>query len=209
MWKIRKLDEQLFMGAAAKIHEFLDIEPLMPPGRLRFSKLLGRPLMRYLDCKCLEREFLDNLQDIDCTVAGEYGDRLYAATENRYWQRLRVWSGHVSSAPRDLVGVMIISDEDLDFGRKWYATYGYTWPHVDDGDEGPEVHPAIAHLWPVYHQHVLSSNWDKVLIRRRHAAGLDGIWHSSAKWLCCICGIDNDKRITFEEYESDVSDSDD
>ena len=70
MWKIRKLDEQLFAGAAAKIHEFLDIEALMPPGRLRFSKLMGRPLMRCLDCKCLEREFLDNLQDIDCTVAG-------------------------------------------------------------------------------------------------------------------------------------------
>ena len=154
MWKIRKLDEQLFAGAAAKIHEFLDIEPLMPPGRLRFSKLLGRPLMRYLDCKCLEKEFLDNLQDIDCTVAGEYGDRLYAATENKYWQRLRVWSGHVSSAPRDLVGVMITSDEDLDFGRKWYATYGNTWPFVEAGDEGPEVHPAFAYLYPVYHQHI-------------------------------------------------------
>ena len=146
MWKIRKLDEQLFMGAAAKIHEFLDIERLMPPGRLRFSKLLGRPLMRYLDCKCLQREFLDNLQDIDCTVAGEHGDRLYAATDNKNWQRLRVWSGHVSTAPTDLVGVTITSDEDLDFGRRWYAQYRYMWPWVNDGDDGMEAHPAIAHL---------------------------------------------------------------
>ena len=37
MWKIQKLDEQLFNGFAARVHEFLDIEPLMPPGRLRFS----------------------------------------------------------------------------------------------------------------------------------------------------------------------------
>ena len=45
MWKIRKLDEQLFDGAAAKTHEFLDIELLMPPGRLRLSKLLGRAMV--------------------------------------------------------------------------------------------------------------------------------------------------------------------
>ena len=45
MWKIRKLDEQLFDGAAAKIHAFLDIEPLMPPERLALSQKLGRPLM--------------------------------------------------------------------------------------------------------------------------------------------------------------------
>ena len=45
MWKIRKLDEQLFMGAAAKIHEFLDIEHLMSPEKLSLSKQLGRPLM--------------------------------------------------------------------------------------------------------------------------------------------------------------------
>ena len=43
--EIRKLDEQLFEGAAAKIHAFLDIELLMPPGRLRLSKALNRPLM--------------------------------------------------------------------------------------------------------------------------------------------------------------------
>jgi hypothetical protein len=214
MWKFRNLDKQLFMGAAAKIHEFLDIEQLMPPERLRLSKLLGRPLMRHIDCNCLEKEFLNNLQDIDCTVAGEYGDRLYAAIENRYWQRLRVWSGHVSSAPRDLVGVMIISDEDLDFGRKWYATYRNIWPFVETGED-PNVHHAFENLHSVYLQHVVrnSRNWNDVLIRRRHAAGLDGgIWHSSAEWLCCICGIDNEKRITYDEEadeeESDAEDSD-
>ena len=30
------MDEKLFMGAAAKIHEFLNIELLIQPGRLRF-----------------------------------------------------------------------------------------------------------------------------------------------------------------------------
>ena len=117
MWKIQKLDLQLFEGFAARVHEFLDIEPLMPPGRLRFSKLLGRPITTSLHCKCLDCEMLDDLEGIDCTVAGEYGDRLYMAQDNEGAQRLRTWSGHVSSAPRDLVGVMIISDEDLEFGR--------------------------------------------------------------------------------------------
>ena len=70
MWKIRKLDEQLFDGAAAKIHEFLDIELLMPPGRLRLSKLLGRPVMLGLQCNCTAIANIEELRGTDCQVHG-------------------------------------------------------------------------------------------------------------------------------------------
>ena len=73
MWKIRKLDEQLFAGAAAKIHEFLDIEPLMPPGRLLLSKLLGRPVMDDLACNCAIaniEELRRLLRRFSCVVNG-------------------------------------------------------------------------------------------------------------------------------------------
>ena len=120
-----------------------------------------------------------------------------------------MWSGHVSAAPLDLVGVVITSDEDLDFGRRWYAQYRYMWPWVNDGDDGMEAHPAIAHLWAVYHQHTLSSSWAEVLIQRRHAAGLDGIWHSSAEWLCCVCGIDEYVGMSDSDQESDYDEESD
>jgi hypothetical protein len=204
MSKIRKLDKQLFMGAAAKVHEFLDIEPLMPPGRLRFSKLLGRPLMRCLSCKCLEEEFIDNLQGIDCTVAGEYGERLYVSPTSDYCQRLRVWSGHVSAAPMDLVGVVIVSDEDLEFGRRWAAKYKHIWPWVNDGDDGMEAHPAIAYLDILYYRRSSINTWDELLTQRRRAAGLDGIWRSSRDWVACTCGIEGSEMI-YGEHDSGSS----
>ena len=194
MWKIQKLDLQLFEGFAARVHEFLDIEPLMPPGRLRFSKLLGRPITKSLHCKCLDCEMLDDLEGIDCTVAGEYGDRLYMAQDNEGAQRLRTWSGHVSSAPRGLVGVMIMSDEDLEFGRNWHAKYGQVWPLVSGWDPevgtDEEVHPALDYLDELYHQNSRRDDWASSLMQRRHAAGLDGIWYTSRVWTSCICGLD-------------------
>ena len=69
MWKIRNLDKQLFMGAAAKIHEFLDIEQLMSPGKLSLSKQLGRPLMGKL---IHEAVYIEEVKTLDCEVHGYY-----------------------------------------------------------------------------------------------------------------------------------------
>ena len=208
MWKIQKLDLQLFEGFAARVHEFLDIEPLMPPGRLRVSKLLGRPITKSLHCKCLDCEMLDDLEGIDCTVAGEYGDRLYMAQDNEGAQRLRTWSGHVSSAPRDLVGVMIISDEDLEFGRNWYAKYGQAWPLVSGWDPevgtDEEVHPALEYLDELYHQNSRRDDWASSLMQRRHAAGLDGIWYTSRVWTSCICGLDAHEFIGADSVDPEL-----
>jgi len=129
MWKIRKLDEQLFMGAAAKIHEFLDIEPLMPPGRLRLSKLLGRPLMRDLTCNCIIaniEELRRLLRRFSCVVNGGMVEWVDDFPES--WS----WAGPVIDAP-DLVGVRVISDEDKDWGLAWHKKEGVCWPLTGDG----------------------------------------------------------------------------
>ena len=109
MWKIRKLDEQLFEGAAAKIHEFLDIEPLMPPGRLRLSKALNRPLMCQLYCNCTARVLPQECRGMDYMISG------MSSVTGRHEQ----WNGHASEAPADIDRIYIVSDEDRAFGQAW------------------------------------------------------------------------------------------
>ena len=129
MWKIRKLDEQLFDGAAAKIHEFLDIEPFMPPGRLRLSKSLKRPMMHPLRCDCMGRGSLQECRDMDCMISGTY-------------MNYKRWRGHASEAPVDIDNIYIVSDEDRAFGKAWYGKHGVSWPSIQ-----PSVtHPALTDL---------------------------------------------------------------
>ena len=111
MWKIRKLDEQLFMGAAAKIHEFLDIELVVPPGRLRLSKLFGRAMLGDIGCDCVDWAFFDECRNVDCKISGMLNVPGYAR-----------WAGHASRAPH-LIDVTIVSDEDREFGEAWFAKY--------------------------------------------------------------------------------------
>ena len=133
MWKIRKLDEQLFDGAAAKIHAFLDIEPLMPPGRLHLSKSLKRPMMYPLYCDCMASVSLQECRDMDCMIRGTYMN-----DERRY----KKWKGHVSGAPADTHNVYIVSGEDRAFGKAWYDKHGVTWPRIQPSG----THPALTDL---------------------------------------------------------------
>ena len=71
MWKIRKLDEQLFDGAAAKIYEFLDVSRLMPPERLALSQKLGRPLMSKRWHEAVSPAEVRMLEP-ECEVDGDY-----------------------------------------------------------------------------------------------------------------------------------------
>ena len=137
MWKIRKLDEQLFIGAAAKIYEFLDIEPLMPPGRLRLSKLLGRPVMDELRCNCTAIANLLELRDMDCQVHG--GQVVFNIRHGVV--RFRPWMGLMRDAPPHLWGPRIISTEDKAWGMAWYKKEGAHWPEIRSG-----VHPALEDL---------------------------------------------------------------
>ena len=130
MWKIRKLDEQLFDGAAANIYEYLDIEPLMPPGRLRLSKSLKRPMMHPLRCDCMGRVFLQECRDMDCMISGTYR------------KGCKRWRGHASEAPVDIDNIYIVSDEDRAFGKAWYDKHGVTWPRIQPSG----THPALTDL---------------------------------------------------------------
>ena len=145
MWKIQKLDLQLFEGFAARVYEFLDIEPLMPPGRLRFSKLLGRPMMDTLQCNCTGVANIDELRHMDCRVHGGSAFYLFRSTVPTSY---RPWMGHVRDAP-NLVGVRIISDEDADWGEAWYRRYNALWPEIADGEYGI-VHPALENLTAIH-----------------------------------------------------------
>ena len=133
MWKIRKLDEQLFMGAAAKIHEFLDIESLMSPGKLSLSKQLGRPLMGKL---IHEAVYIEEVKTLDCEVHGYYvctnGRRSSYEGDARsapaiYDARVRCcgWENHNIKA----------------FEMGWRVKYGNLWPYTRDGP-----HPALQNL---------------------------------------------------------------
>ena len=117
MWKIRKLDEQLFDGAAAKIHEFLDIEPFMPPGRLRLPKSLKRPMMHPLRCDCMGRGSPQECRDMDCMISGTY-------------MNYKRWRGHASEAPVDTDNIYIVSDEDRAFGKAWHDKHRQMWPCI-------------------------------------------------------------------------------
>ena len=154
MWKIRKLDEQLFQGAAAKIHAFLDIEPLMPPGRLRLSKLLGRPVMDELNCNCTAATYVEELGDMDCEVHGGQTVHLLFLPAVPCF---RSWRGLSRDAP-NLVGVRVISTDDKAWGQAWYEKEGCQWPEIIvDGE--PQVHPVLDDLVAVHCEFV--GDWEQ------------------------------------------------
>ena len=133
MWKIHKLDEKLFMGAAAKIHEFLDIEPLMSPEKLSLSKQLGRPLMGKLihEAVCIEE-----VKTLDCEVQG-----YYVSTNGRRCS----YEGDARSAPAIYdAKVRCCAWENHNvkaFEMGWRVKYGNLLPYTRDGP-----HPALQNL---------------------------------------------------------------
>ena len=154
MWKLRGLDRQLFEGAEAKIFEFLDIEPLMPPARLRISKLLGRPVMDYVWCDCIPVS-LDEMRSTDLEVHGQTGNvirfRIGRCDPTLY---LDVWRGPARDAPADLVGVRLVIDEgeledgsprpvDLAFEDAWSTRHHMPWPCLDSGEDHPALEPLV------------------------------------------------------------------
>ena len=164
MWKLRGLDRQLFEGAEAKIFEFLDIEPLMPPGRLRLSKALGRPCMGDIQCHCTAMVSLDEARQMDCEVVGQHGFCVISCTPWRQYF-LRRWRGPARDAPVDLVGVEVVDAEDYEFGEAWYATNNVRWPCYAWKDEHTQVcHPI---LWPLINRHeTCKFEWEMQLDRR-------------------------------------------
>ena len=138
MWKIRKLDEQLFDGAAAKIYEYLDVSRLMPPERLALSQKLGRPLMSQRWHEAVSPAEVRMLEP-ECEVEGQY-------LAPRVWgQRVELglcrYEGPAREKTRDLYGATFscCDWEDRDqmmFYNNWEEQYGNRWPYTRDGPHG-------------------------------------------------------------------------
>ena len=100
------------------ILEFLNVEPLMPPGRLHLSKVLERPIMpraaaeRYVVYVTREEIMLNAFTDM-AFFSG-------LCTLHRPGR------------------TFITPNEELAFCRKWEAKYGSPWPYAHG-----EVHPML------------------------------------------------------------------
>jgi hypothetical protein len=188
MWKLRGLDQQLFDGAAAKIWEFLDVTPLMPPARLRFSKMLGRPLMGEIGCNCCALVTLDEARRLDCEVAGQHGNLIHFLIGAWPFPSLAIWRGPARDAPADLVGVCIVSSEDAEFGKAWLAKYEAPWPnHWIDDELVYDTHPDLLRLDKLYQARC--QEWKIAKQRRLEAADLHPrVRHIPIDGNCPDCG---------------------
>ena len=136
MWKIHKLDEQLFDGAEAKIYEYLDVSRLMPPKRLALSQKLGRPLMSQRWHEAVSPAEVRMLEP-ECEVEGEYsvprvGGQCVELGLHRF-------EGPARDATGDLYGATFLCrdcDDDPIFYDNWEEQYDKRWPYTRDGPHG-------------------------------------------------------------------------
>ena len=129
------------------VHEFLDVASAMPPERLRWSRILKRPLMAHAEPD-------DNiLGAVNIDEVLPYGD---ARVGGNCATSRRIVFVHrsVASLPEHLRnpdwfwGVYIYSDGDRQFNAKWEAAHGYQWPFIAD----KRVHPGLEALYRKYMQ---------------------------------------------------------
>ena len=177
------------MGSEMCIRDrFLDVTPLMPPARLRFSKMLGRPLMGEIGCNCCGLVTLGEALRLDCDVAGQYGRLIHFLIGAWPFPSLAIWRGPARDAPADLVGVSIFSSEDAEFGEAWRAKCGAPWPnHWIDDELVYDTHPELLRLEKLYN--VRCQEWKIAKQRRLEAADLHAcVRHILIDGDCPDCG---------------------
>ena len=143
-----RMDEPFPLLRAVK--SYLDISSLMPPTRLRWSRLLGRPMMETVTVLANHRVgdeigpvYIDEVVNTDAVISYRY----LRADGRRDW--------HTSVRAADLRGnradfwyVRIIDAtlQDVRFEFDWRACYGQAWPKVASG----AIHPCLARLYERY-----------------------------------------------------------
>ena len=137
----------LFEGFKEHMLPFLDIPPLMPPERLRMSRLLKRPLMEGAtpNEESISQVFIEEVLPYpECDVEVQYNDDgdIYVATGPL--DELLLDFPEQSS----FFWVLIRSEMDREFGAVWRAMCGTDWPFVADR----AVHPALINLHRRYVQ---------------------------------------------------------
>jgi len=141
-----KISELIGDIPALLVHEHLDLEAVMPPERLRWSKTLGRPCMSHAepDDNIAGPVKIDEvLGHEDARVGGNCVDR-----DNLLFicRPVRLLPPHCRSMDA-FWGVYIYSDKDREFNTKWFEKHGRQWPYIAGG-----VHPALRNLYIQYQQ---------------------------------------------------------
>ena len=123
----------LFQGFKEMLMPYLDITPLMPPDRLRWSRLLKRPVMEQNDGDLICPTWPEEIRPYpECNV------RWYCM----YDDIIEVVCGTASELPEDAFWVCIRGESDDDFAAAWLLKHGHDWPFVADR----QPHHALANL---------------------------------------------------------------
>ena len=130
---------------ALLVHEFLDLEAVMPPERLRWSRALGRPFMSRAedDDDIIGPAWITEVLDEDTRVGGNCvdGNRLVFMC-----RPLRMLPPRCRNMD-NFWGVYIYSDGDREFIADWFEKHGRRWPFIAGG-----MHPALRRLYDQYEQ---------------------------------------------------------
>jgi hypothetical protein len=129
------------------VGEYLTIDQLMPPCRLRWSRRLGRPVMEHWIRDANYDEvgscFIEELHPHETLLIGTMLLRgpfpqhvMELSTLHREHTRYYIWD--VCIADPDF--------EDAPYAEAWLRRYGAPWPFVARGS----VHPALQHLYTSY-----------------------------------------------------------
>ena len=150
--QLQKLDNSpLFRGysfpLAAEVSEYLgNVNALVPPTLLRWSRLLGR-----LVAVNPVREIIvltDELDGLDCEVTGTY--TMFNGTRWVVESATCTMDEHHREGRTPIFDVMIstpVTDEDRRFYIRWFEVYGTRWP--DSADD--RWHPTIGRLVDAFH----------------------------------------------------------
>ena len=125
-----KLAERIKDLPALLAHEFLDIKLVMPPERLRWSRLLKRPVMHPAEQedRCVGTIYIEEVLPHEEAQVG--GQRVYRSESIIFVER------SVADLPqclrcRDFFwGVHLYSERDRPFTEAWEAKCGHNWPRI-------------------------------------------------------------------------------
>ena len=128
---------------ALLVHEFLDLDAVMPPERLRWSRAVGRPFMSGAepDDDIIGPVWITEVLDEDARVGGNCAGRNNLLFMCRPVRKLPPRCRNMDN----FWGVYIYSDGDRGFNANWLEKHGRKWPFVVGG-----VHPALRSRYNQY-----------------------------------------------------------
>ena len=140
-----KISELIGDIPALLVHKFLDLDAVMPPERLRWSRALGRPCMSVADDddNIVGPVWITEVLDEDAKVGGNCVERDRIVFMCRPMRRLPPRCRNMDN----FWGVYIYSDGDREFNAEWFEKHGRQWPFIAGG-----VHPALRRLYAQYQQ---------------------------------------------------------